>query len=36
MGLVLPDFGLLFWMMLTFLVVLFILKKFAWNPFWDL
>ncbi len=32
MGLVLPDFGLLFWMMLTFLVVLFILKKFAWKP----
>ncbi len=32
MGLVLPDFGLLFWMVLTFLVVLFILKKFAWKP----
>jgi len=32
MGLVLPDYGLLFWMMLTFLVVLFILKKFAWKP----
>jgi F-type H+-transporting ATPase subunit b len=32
MGLVLPDFGLLFWMMLTFLLVLYILKKFAWKP----
>lgn len=32
MGLVTPDFGLLFWMMLTFLVVLFLLKKFAWKP----
>lgn len=32
MGLVLPDYGLLFWMMLTFLVVLFLLKKFAWKP----
>jgi F-type H+-transporting ATPase subunit b len=32
MGLVLPDFGLLFWMMLTFLIVLYILKKFAWKP----
>lgn len=32
MGLVTPDFGLLFWMVLTFLIVLFILKKFAWKP----
>ena len=32
MGLVTPDYGLLFWMMLTFLVVLYILKKFAWGP----
>ncbi len=32
MGLVTPDFGLLFWMLLTFLVVMFILKKFAWKP----
>ena len=32
MGLVLPDYGLLFWMVLTFLTVLFILKKFAWKP----
>jgi F-type H+-transporting ATPase subunit b len=32
MGLVTPDFGLLFWMALSFLIVLFILKKFAWKP----
>jgi F-type H+-transporting ATPase subunit b len=32
MGLVLPDYGLLFWMVLTFGIVLFILKKFAWKP----
>ena len=32
MGLVIPDYGLLFWMVLTFLTVMFILKKFAWKP----
>jgi len=32
MGLVLPDYGLLFWMVFTFLIVMFILKKFAWKP----
>ena len=32
MGLVTPGFGLLFWMVLTFLVVLYLLKKFAWKP----
>ncbi len=32
MGLVTPDYGLLFWMMLSFSIVLFILKKFAWKP----
>jgi F-type H+-transporting ATPase subunit b len=32
MGLVTPDYGLLFWMVLTFLAVLYILKKFAWGP----
>lgn len=32
MGLVTPDYGLLFWMLLTFLAVLYILKKFAWGP----
>lgn len=32
MSLVTPDLGLLFWMLLSFLVVLFLLKKFAWKP----
>lgn len=32
MDLVTPDFGLLVWQILTFLVVLFILSKFAWKP----
>jgi len=32
MGLVTPDFGLVFWMVLSFGIVLFILKKFAWKP----
>lgn len=32
MGLVTPDYGLLFWMLLTFSIVLYILKKFAWKP----
>ena len=32
MGLITPDFGLLFWMLLTFGIVLFILGKFAWKP----
>jgi F-type H+-transporting ATPase subunit b len=32
MGLVLPEYGLLFWMLLTFLIVMYILKKFAWKP----
>ena len=32
MGLVTPDYGLLFWMVLSFSIVLFILKKFAWKP----
>jgi F-type H+-transporting ATPase subunit b len=31
MDLITPDFGLFFWMVLTFGIVLFILKKFAWN-----
>lgn len=35
MGLVTPDFGLVFWMSLSFLTVLFILKKFAWKPILD-
>jgi F-type H+-transporting ATPase subunit b len=32
MGLLLPDFGLLFWNLLVFLIVFFILRKFAWKP----
>lgn len=32
MGLVIPDFGLLFWMTVSFLILLFLLKKFAWKP----
>tara|TARA_B100000073_G_scaffold289383_1_gene251743 strand:+ start:1343 stop:1828 length:486 start_codon:yes stop_codon:yes gene_type:complete len=32
MELVTPGFGLVFWMVLSFGVVLFILKKYAWKP----
>ncbi len=32
MGLVIPDYGLLFWMVFTFLIVMYLLKKFAWKP----
>ena len=32
MELVTPDIGLIFWMTLSFTIVLFILKKFAWKP----
>jgi F-type H+-transporting ATPase subunit b len=32
MGLVTPGIGLIFWMTLVFLVLLFLLKKFAWGP----
>lgn len=32
LSLVEPAFGLVFWMTLTFLTVLFILAKFAWKP----
>lgn len=32
MGLITPDYGLLFWMLLSFGLVLYILKKFAWKP----
>jgi F-type H+-transporting ATPase subunit b len=32
MDLISPDFGLIFWQTLIFLVVLFILAKFAWKP----
>lgn len=32
MGLVTPGIGLVFWTTLSFLIVLFLLKKFAWKP----
>ena len=32
MQLVTPDIGLLFWMLVSFMIVFFVLKKFAWKP----
>lgn len=32
MSIITPDFGLIFWMTLSFLLVLFILRKYAWKP----
>ena len=32
MDFVTPGIGLVFWMSVTFLIVLFLLKKFAWKP----
>jgi len=32
MGLITPDYGLLFWMLISFGILLYILKKFAWKP----
>ena len=32
MGLVTPGIGLVFWTTLAFLIVLFLLGKFAWKP----
>jgi F-type H+-transporting ATPase subunit b len=32
MGLITPDPGLFFWMIVSFLIVFFILKKYAWKP----
>ena len=32
MGLVMPDFGLLFWMVVSFSLLMWLLKKFAWKP----
>lgn len=32
MGLVTPSLGMVFWTTLAFLIVLFLLKKFAWKP----
>ncbi|MBD0287722.1 MAG: F0F1 ATP synthase subunit B, partial [Flavisolibacter sp.] len=32
MELLTPSFGLIFWTLLAFLIVFFILRKFAWKP----
>jgi len=32
MEIILPQFGLFFWTALIFLVVFFLLRKFAWKP----
>ncbi|MDA8850239.1 F0F1 ATP synthase subunit B, partial [Flavobacteriaceae bacterium] len=32
MDLITPGFGLVFWTALTFIFLLVILRKFAWNP----
>lgn len=32
MDLITPEFGLFFWMLVTFAIVFLILKKFAWKP----
>ncbi len=32
MGLITPEIGTFFWMLIPFLIVLFLLKKFAWKP----
>jgi F-type H+-transporting ATPase subunit b len=32
MDLITPDFGLFFWMLITFTLVFLILKKYAWRP----
>ncbi len=32
MGLVMPEFGLFFWMLLSFSLLLYVLKRFAWGP----
>jgi len=35
MDLITPGLGLVFWTAITFLCLLFILKKFAWKPILD-
>jgi len=35
MQLVTPDIGLLFWMLVSFSIVLFLLRKYAWKPILD-
>lgn len=32
MSLLHPDFGLIFWTLVVFLITLFILRKYAWKP----
>ena len=32
MGLVTPDFGLIFWMIISFSALLYFLKRYAWKP----
>ncbi|MDB9781676.1 F0F1 ATP synthase subunit B [uncultured Winogradskyella sp.] len=32
MELIKPDFGLVFWSLVTFAILLFVLRKFAWKP----
>ncbi|MHC1703379.1 MAG: F0F1 ATP synthase subunit B [Tenuifilaceae bacterium] len=32
MGLITPDYGLVVWMLISFSLVLWVLKKFAWKP----
>ena len=32
MELVKPSIGLIFWMIISFSIILFLLKKFAWKP----
>ena len=36
MELVKPEFGLIFWMCISFGIILLILKKFAWKPILDM
>ena len=35
MELITPGFGLVFWTIITFLILLLILRKFAWKPILD-
>ncbi len=35
LSLVTPGFGLTIWMLITFLILMFLLKKFAWTPILD-
>ena len=36
MELVKPEIGLVFWMLLAFLLLLFVLRKFAWTPIMEM